>query len=94
MENAGINYTGSPRQSLELERNKYQAKKAVEIYGISTAPYFLGIPGRHQEASQLPLGFPMFVKPVCESDSQGIAADSIVHNFDDYQKKVTSINSS
>jgi len=92
MENAGVNYTGSTRPSLELERNKYQAKKAVEIHGISTAPYFLGISGRYQEAVQLPLIFPMFVKPVCESDSQGIGADSVVHNFDDYQKKVTSIN--
>ena len=92
MENAGINCTGSPRQSLELERNKYQAKKAVESYGLNTAPYFLGVPSTYQEENELPLSFPLFIKPVWESDSQGIAPDSIVHNFEDYQKKIVSID--
>jgi len=39
----------------------------------------------------LPLDFPLFIKPLYEGDSRGIDSNSLVFNFNDYQRKVCSI---
>lgn len=92
MGKAGVNYTGSSRQSLEVERNKYLAKKKVEACGIKTISYFLHCPHQFHSSNQLPLQFPLFIKPVNESDSWGIGEDSVVYDFEQYTAKVNNIN--
>ena len=91
MEEADINYTGSGKEAIELEISKNAAKKRVEEYGINTAPYFVAKPGIYKSANELPIVFPLFIKPLCEGDSKGIENDSIVCDFESYQKKVQDI---
>ena len=91
MEEADINYTGSGKEAIELEISKNAAKKRVEEYGINTAPYFVAKPGIYKSANELPIVFPLFIKPLSEGDSKGIESDSIVYDFESYQKKVQDI---
>jgi len=85
-----ILYTGSSRKALELEFDKGKAKKLIQSCGIKTAPYFIAQPNQFNR-NQIPLEFPLFIKPLFEGDSRGIDSNSLVHNFEDYEKKVLSI---
>lgn len=91
-ENAGINYTGSGKEAIELEFSKDAAKKRVAEFGINTAPYFITLPGMYKNADELPVSFPLFIKPLREGDGKGIGGDSIVYDFESYQNKVQSIH--
>ncbi len=91
MEEAGINYTGSEKDAIELEFSKVAAKKRVEEFGVNTAPYFIAKPGMYKSANELPVNFPLFIKPLLEGDSKGIGSDSVVYDFESYQKKVQNI---
>ena len=91
-DNAGINYTGSGKEAIELEFSKDAAKRKVAEFGIDTAPYFIAKPGMYKTADELPVSFPLFIKPLREGDGKGIGNDSIVYNFESYQNKVQSIH--
>jgi D-alanine-D-alanine ligase len=91
LDNAGINYTGSGKEAIELEFSKDAAKKRVAEFGINTASYFVARPGRFETADELPVSFPLFIKPLREGDGKGIGIDSIVYDFESYQNKVQSI---
>lgn len=93
-ENAGINYTGSGKEAIELEFSKDAAKRRVAGFGINTAPYFIAEPGMHKNADELPVTFPLFIKPLREGDGKGIGIDSVVYDFESYQNKVQSIYTS
>jgi D-alanine-D-alanine ligase len=90
-DNAGINYTGSGKEAIELEFSKDAAKKRVAAFGINTASYFVAKPGMYKTADELPVTFPLFIKPLREGDGKGIGNDSIVYNFESYQKKIQNI---
>ncbi|MBC8488575.1 hypothetical protein ISS22_18515 [candidate division KSB1 bacterium] len=91
-DNAGINYTGSGKEAIELEFSKDDAKKRVAEFGINTAPYFIAKPGMYKTADELPVSFPLFIKPLREGDGKGIGNDSIIYNFESYQNKVETIH--
>ena len=93
-DNAGINYTGSGKEAIELEFSKDAAKRKVAEFGINTAPHFIAKPGMYKTADELPVSFPLFIKPLREGDGKGIGNDSIVYNFESYQNKVQSIHTS
>lgn len=85
-----IHYTGSSRNALELEFNKSEAKINIKKHDLATAPFFITSPGQHT-SSEIPLKYPLFIKPLFEGDSRGIDSKSLVYKFEEYQKKVASI---
>jgi len=93
-DNVGINYTGSGTEAIKLEFSKDAAKKRVAEYGINTASYFVAEPGMYETADELPVSFPLFIKPLREGDGKGIGIDSIIYDFESYQNKVQSIYTS
>ncbi len=92
LDRAGINYTGSTKSAVELEFNKGAAKKKMEHCDVPTAPFFVAQPNQFQNKQELPLEFPLFVKPLYQGGGSGIGQDSVVTNFDDFQKKVQTIH--
>jgi len=92
--NAGINYTGSGKEAIELEFSKDAAKKRVAKFGINTVSYFVARPGMYKTADELPVTFPLFIKPLREGDGKGIGIDSVVYDFESYQNKVQNIYTS
>ena len=91
MEDADINYAGSGKDAVELEFSKDEAKRRVGKFGINTASYFVAEPGMYNSADELPISFPLFIKPLREGDGKGIGADSVVWDFASYQKKVQDV---
>jgi len=91
-EDKAINYTGSTRKTMEIELNKSESKEIVSAEKIKTADYFTASPGQFTGNSELPLKFPLFVKPLGLFDSIGVNENSLVHNFAEFERQVKYIN--
>jgi len=87
----GINYTGSTRNVLEFDSNKVLAKTHLTNKGINTANYFIATPGQYKHECELPIAFPLFLKPLDAANGNGIDDLSYVTNFPDYESKVASL---
>jgi len=85
-----ISYTGSSKKSIEFDFDKSKAKNIVSEYGCNTAPFFVAKPNQYTQ-DDIPINFPLFIKPLYEGDSRGIDSNSLVYNFKEYQRKVSSI---
>ena len=86
-----VNFTGSSREVLEFDSNKVLAKTHLTNKGIKTANYFIAIPGQYKNESDLPITFPLFLKPLDAANGNGIDDLSFVTNFTDYESKVASL---
>ena len=87
----GINFTGSQRETLKFDSNKVLAKLHLINKGIRTASYFIAIPGQYKNESELPITFPLFLKPLDAANGNGIDDLSFVGNFEDYESKLASL---
>lgn len=88
----GIAHTGSTREALRYDSDKASAKRAVTAAGLPTAAFFIAGPGEFQTETELPLPFPLFVKPIDAANGNGIDAKSLVLDFDSYVEKVAEID--
>ena len=86
----GINFTGSSRDVLRFDSNKISAKLYLANKGIKTARYFTAIPGQYRCASELPIKFPLFLKPIDAANGNGIDDFSFVTNFSEFESKILS----
>ena len=89
----GINITGSSRDVLKYDSNKVLAKTHLSNKGIRTADYFIAIPGQFKTESDLPLPFPLFLKPLDAANGNGIDDQSFVTSFTEYESKISSLYS-
>ncbi len=87
----GINFTGSSRQTLKFDSNKVLAKMHLKNKGIKTANYFIATPGQYKAESELPVTFPLFLKPLDAANGNGIDDLSYVNNFTEYERKIVSL---
>lgn len=86
-----INFTGSSREVLKFDSNKVRAKIHLTNKGINTADYFIATPGQYKNQSELPVSFPLFLKPLDAANGNGIDDLSFVTSFADYESKVASL---
>lgn len=91
LESKGLNHTASKATALKLEFNKILAKEVIRKNNINTAAFFVAKPGQFKQSKELPLQYPLFVKPIYEGNGKGIDKNSIVTNFETFEKKVESI---
>lgn len=87
-ESNGVNYTGSNRAVLKNDVDKISSKLKIMSCDIATAKFFTSIPGEYRSCEDLPLPFPLFVKPNSSANSDGIDHNSFVVNFVDFEAKV------
>lgn len=87
----GINFTGSLREVLKFDSNKVLAKTHLMEKNIKTAEYFITLPEQYKNESDLPVSFPLFLKPIDAANGNGIDDLSFVTNFSEYESKVKSL---
>ena len=87
----GINFTGSSRETLKFDSNKVHAKNHNRNKGIKTARYFIATPGQYKNKNELPVAFPLFLKPLDAANGNGIDDLSFVTCLKDYNNKVASL---
>jgi D-alanine-D-alanine ligase len=91
LEENDIRYTGSRAEAMMLDEDKSKAKEVIKKADISTANYFMAYSGQHINVSQLPLDFPMFIKPPKMGGGAGIDDKSVVNTFKEYKDKIKSL---
>ncbi len=89
----GINFTGSSRDVLRFDSSKISAKLYLANKGIKTARYFTATPDQYRCTSELPVKFPLFLKPADAANGNGIDDLSFVTNFSEFENKVLSLYS-
>ena len=89
MEDLGLHFTGSSAATLKTCVNKANTKAKIMQQGMLTPAYTVVQPGERVETD---LAFPLFVKPVQEDGSVGIAANSQVQNPAELDAKVREIH--
>jgi D-alanine-D-alanine ligase len=89
-----INFTGSSREVLKFDSNKVLAKTHLANKGVKTADYFLATPGQYKTETDLPVTFPLFLKPLDAANGNGIDDLSFVTSFAQYESKVASLYAS
>lgn len=90
-EENNVNFSGSFRESLKFDSDKVLAKSYIKSKGVNTAKYFTAIPGEYKRVYDLPVRFPLFLKPIDAANGNGIDDLSFVNNFDEFEKKVASL---
>lgn len=86
-----INYTGSRKAAIALDFDKASAKVRVQRAGLPTAPFFVASVGQFTDLSDLPLSFPLFIKPLQAGGGKGIGDDSVARTFVEFERKVAAI---
>jgi len=89
-----INYTASSKEVLRFDSDKVLAKLHLQKKGIKTANYFTAVPGQYKSAKELPISFPLFLKPIDAANGNGIDDLSYVTNFTDFESKILSLHDS
>ena len=86
-----INYSGSSRKVLRFDSDKVLAKSHLRKKGIKTADYFTAIPDQYKCEVELPVNFPLFLKPLDAANGNGIDDLSLVTNFAEFESKTLSL---
>lgn len=89
--NMGLNYSGSCREVLKFDSDKSLAKSHLRNQNIKTANFFMAAPGDYTCGDDLPLGFPLFIKPNDAANGNGVDDQSFVKNFREYESKLKSL---
>jgi D-alanine-D-alanine ligase len=86
-----IAYTGSGQSAHELGRNKPLAKQRILDADLRTSAFCVVEQNQPFARKDIPLDFPMFVKPANGGGGLGIDSDSVVHSFKQVRSKARSI---
>lgn len=86
-----INFSGSTKDTLMFDSDKVLAKSYLKDNGISTPRYFTAIPGKYKRDYDIPIGYPLFLKPTHSVDSNNRGKSSLVNNFSEFENKVSSL---
>lgn len=86
-----ITFSGSDRETLKYDSDKVFAKERLTKLGIKTAKYFTAIPDQYRYEDELPILFPLFLKPLDAANGNGIDDSSFVENFSEFTTKVLSL---
>jgi len=86
-----ITFSGSNRETLKYDSDKVLAKSCLSKAGINTAKYFTAVPNQYHHKNDLPLSFPLFLKPIDAANGNGIDDLSFVENFSEFEAKVLSL---
>ncbi|WP_299178852.1 hypothetical protein [uncultured Neptuniibacter sp.] len=86
-----ITFSGSNRETLRYDSDKVSAKERLTNLGIKTAKYFTAIPDQYQSEEELPILFPLFLKPLDAANGNGVDDSSFVESFSEFREKVLSL---
>jgi len=85
----GIPFTGCPGSVLSLALDKAKTKLILKAAGIRTPDFQLLNP---KTLRMFRLDYPCIVKPRCDDASNGLSAESVVHDFSALERQVSVIS--
>ncbi|MFT7003655.1 MAG: D-alanine-D-alanine ligase [Sulfurimonas sp.] len=91
-EKNNINFSGSQKDTLMFDSNKVLAKSYLKDRSISTARYFTAVPGEYSRDYEIPINYPLFVKPSDAANGNGVDEFSFVNSYCEFESKVQSLH--
>ena len=91
LEMMNVPYTGSSPTGLTLCKNKGMAKEILSYHKIRVPNFAIFTPGAAIRRPKQ-LKFPLFIKPLKEEASYGIAQDSFVENDEAFEERIRFIH--
>ena len=91
LEAEGYRYTGAPPLALLVTRNKAMSKKILAYHGVKV-PGFMSYRVGEKPVGEIPLRFPLIVKPQQSDASEGIAQASIVRDLAALEERVAFVH--
>jgi D-alanine-D-alanine ligase len=91
LEMLGVPYTGSSPTGLTLCKNKGMAKEILTYHKIRVPNFAIFAPNATVKRPSR-LTFPLFIKPVAEEASYGIALDSFVETDEAFEERIRFIH--
>jgi len=91
LDKRGIAYTGSDRMAHEFGVNKPLSKQRVLDAGLNTSKFYVARQNHPQVRDDMPLAFPLFIKPTSRGGGAGIDDNSVANNFVEMESKILSI---
>jgi D-alanine-D-alanine ligase len=85
----GIPFTGCPGSVLRLALDKAKTKLILKTAGIKTPDFQLLNP---ETINTFQLGYPCIVKPRCDDASNGLSAESVIHDLSALERQVSVIS--
>ena len=93
-EQNNINFSGSLKDALMYDSDKVLAKAYLKDKGISTPRYFTAVPGEYNRDYDIPINYPLFLKPIHSANYNDKDALALVKNFKEFENKVLSLYTS
>lgn len=91
LDEQGIRYTGSNGHAAQFDQDKSLAKRRIQEAGLRTANFFITNPHSIPRAADMPIAYPVFIKPPRMGGGQGVDEHSVAHTYAELYKKVASI---
>lgn len=88
-----IKFTGSSSTAIAFDMDKQLAKQTIQNSNLLTAPFFTATVSEYADRKNLPLAYPLFMKPSQSSNSEGIDENSIVRDRQQFIKQLTLLES-
>ena len=92
LDDLNVAYTGSSQAAHELGRNKQLAKEQVLQANLKTSGYCVIEQNQYLGRNDVPMEYPLFIKPADRGGGFGIDSDSVAHTFEQLRSKVHSIH--
>ena len=84
-----INFSGSSRDALMYGSDKVLAKSYLKDKGISTPRYFTAVPGEYKRDYDIPINYPLYLKPTDSTNTKDKEELSFVNNFTEFETQVS-----
>ncbi|MBW2998949.1 ATP-grasp domain-containing protein [Candidatus Woesearchaeota archaeon] len=88
----GINFSGSSKDTLMFDSDKVLAKSYLKDKGIGTPRYFTAAPEEYKRDYDIPINYPLFLKPINSVNYNCEDEYSLVNNFTEFENKVLSLH--
>jgi len=92
LKNNNINFTGSAKEILLFDADRELAKSYLKEKGISTSRYFIAVADKFLRDYDIPINYPLVVKPARSVQCQEQIKCFTVNNFSEYEKNVLSLH--
>jgi len=87
-----INFSGSLKDTLMFGSDKVLAKSYLKDKGISTPRYFTAIPGEYTRDYDIPINYPLILKPIHTGNYNYKEEYTPVCNFAEFESQVLSLH--
>lgn len=88
-----INFSGSLKDTVLFDSDKVLAKSYLKDKGIRTPRFFTAVPGEYKRDYDIPINYPLFLRPMHSKNCTENNKLSHVNNYTEFENRVSALYS-